>query len=333
MKALPKIYPSMFWGYLILLLLVASAIYLAGDVVWWGTLLMFGPKWIWGVPIPLLFLLACCMSCGRRWCLLASVGLFGYFVMGFNLPLAVFLRSELPTTRFMTLNMEGDHTDRQKLQQLLDQFQPDVVLLQECPTDVGTYFPPDWNTNQDGELAIASRYPLDALSSVNRILNHRYPRAVGIVNRVHLPSGTFPIASVHLLSPSDGLNRILSRKTILDLKYRTLIDQEIGWRRAEAEHVSNSLRNISDSLVIAGDFNMPVESTIYRNTWGGYFNAFSRAGFGCGATAFQERGGLWNSARIDHVLHAEGWQSRSCWVGADVGSDHLPLFADLVSVR
>ena len=35
-------------------------------------------------------------------------------------------------------------------------------------------------------------------------------------------------------------------------------------------------------LVIAGDFNLPVESAIYRNYWGGFRNAFSDCGRGFG---------------------------------------------------
>ena len=323
----------MFWGYLVLLLVVVSSIYLAGDRVWWGTLLIFGPRWIWGIPFPFLALAWGRLSCRRRSCLIVSAILYGYFIVGFNVPVAFFASSDLPAIRFMTLNLEGGETDWQKLQRLLDLYQPDVLLFQECPANVGAYLPADWNTNQDGELAIATRLPLDSCAIVNRVLGHRYPRAVGMVNRIQLPSGPVSVATVHLLSPSDGLNRILSRKTILDLSYRKLIDQEIGWRRDEAEHVFDSLKDISESLVIAGDFNLPVESSIYRITWGNFYNAFTYAGLGCGATAFQERGGLWNSARIDHILYAEGWKSRSAWVGPDIGSDHRPLFADLIHDR
>ena len=45
------------------------------------------------------------------------------------------------------------------------------------------------------------------------------------------------------------------------------------------------------------------------------------SGRGCAVRVF--------GVRIDHVLTGDGWRCRRCWVGPDVGSDHLPLLADL----
>jgi vancomycin resistance protein VanJ len=332
-NARARIDQLLFWGYLIFLVLVGAAIYLAGDRIWWGTLLLFGPRWIWGIPIPVMLLLHWRKSKARRWILIGSAVLFAYFIMGFNLPVARFTTAQLPATRFMTLNLEGDQVDWQKLQRLLDQYQPDVLLFQECPANIASHLSADWNTNQIGQLAIATRYPLAPDFVVNWPLDHRWPRAIGMVNRIQLPSGSIPVATVHLTSPRNGLDQILNRKTILKLQHRTLIDQEIQWRRQEAEHVLRSLSDLAGDFVLGGDFNMPVESTIYRQNWGKFKNAFSWSGFGFGATAFQEKNGLSNSARIDHLLYTDGWQSRHCWVGPDVGSDHRPVFADLIRDR
>ncbi|HBO45279.1 MAG TPA: hypothetical protein DD670_15390 [Planctomycetaceae bacterium] len=37
-------------------------------------------------------------------------------------------------------------------------------------------------------------------------------------------------------------------------------------------------------------------------------------------------------ARIDHILMRSDWWPRRCWVGPDMGSDHLPVVADLIRV-
>jgi endonuclease/exonuclease/phosphatase (EEP) superfamily protein YafD len=79
-------------------------------------------------------------------------------------------------------------------------------------------------------------------------------------------------------------------------------------------------------LLVAGDFNLPVESRIYRESWGGFINAFSRSGRGFGFTRFNG----WIRVRIDHVLAGPGWRVDRAWVGPDVGSDHRPVVADLV---
>jgi vancomycin resistance protein VanJ len=81
--------------------------------------------------------------------------------------------------------------------------------------------------------------------------------------------------------------------------------------------------------IIAGDFNTPIESPIYRHAWARYGNAFSQAGFGCGATVTFERRNFRFSARIDHVLFGPNWRCRAAWVGPELGSDHRPVIAEL----
>jgi endonuclease/exonuclease/phosphatase (EEP) superfamily protein YafD len=78
--------------------------------------------------------------------------------------------------------------------------------------------------------------------------------------------------------------------------------------------------------IVAGDFNLPVESAIYRTHWGDLRNAFSRAGIGTGYTKHTRYWGV----RIDHVLASGDIGTHRSFVGRDVGSDHLPLIADLV---
>jgi vancomycin resistance protein VanJ len=78
-------------------------------------------------------------------------------------------------------------------------------------------------------------------------------------------------------------------------------------------------------MVIAGDFNLPVESAIYRQHWAQYRNAFSQTGIGSGYTKHTRLFGV----RIDHVLSSKDVQPIRSFVGKDVGSDHLPLIADL----
>ena len=78
-------------------------------------------------------------------------------------------------------------------------------------------------------------------------------------------------------------------------------------------------------LLLAGDFNLPVESAIYGQYWAQFSNAFSAAGLGLGHTKFTR----WHGVRIDHILAGPSWRFRRCWVGPDVKSDHRPLIADV----
>ena len=79
--------------------------------------------------------------------------------------------------------------------------------------------------------------------------------------------------------------------------------------------------------IVAGDFNLPLESAIYRRDWATLQNAFSAAGFGLGHT----KRSRWFGIRIDHVLAGSKSRIERCWIGPDVGSDHRPLVAELTA--
>jgi endonuclease/exonuclease/phosphatase family metal-dependent hydrolase len=82
--------------------------------------------------------------------------------------------------------------------------------------------------------------------------------------------------------------------------------------------------------IVAGDFNLPVESAIYRRHWADLRNAFSRSGLG---TGYSKQTSFWGS-RIDHILTTADIVTEHTWTAASTGSDHLPVLADLsVPVR
>jgi endonuclease/exonuclease/phosphatase (EEP) superfamily protein YafD len=74
---------------------------------------------------------------------------------------------------------------------------------------------------------------------------------------------------------------------------------------------------------------MPAESIFYRRDWLDYANAFSNAGFGYGLTMKVIIRGFRYGVRIDHILMSESLTAEKCWVAPDVGSDHLPVIADI----
>jgi endonuclease/exonuclease/phosphatase (EEP) superfamily protein YafD len=97
-------------------------------------------------------------------------------------------------------------------------------------------------------------------------------------------------------------------------------------RTAESEATRRWISRSPRPVLVAGDFNLPVDSVVYRRSWSWLTNAFSQAGTGFGSTKFTR----WHGVRIDHVLGGPGWHCRRCWVGPDVGSDHRPVIADMV---
>jgi endonuclease/exonuclease/phosphatase family metal-dependent hydrolase len=150
---------------------------------------------------------------------------------------------------------------------------------------------------------------------------------------VEAPARDIDFCSVHMLSPHGGIDAVLDRQTVLRPSEGPVLDADIELRSEESADTARWVGRLPPSFIFAGDFNMPIESRIYRRDWANYRNAFSDAGFGCGYTEWpQIRSASWLSwgVRIDHVVTASGWRCRSCRVGPDVGSDHRPLIAELV---
>lgn len=137
------------------------------------------------------------------------------------------------------------------------------------------------------------------------------------------PAGArvFNLIHLHLETPRDAIEALMHGAW----KQAAEHDRNIALRTWESELARQWVDEAPHPAVIVGDFNMPVDSAIYRRFWAGFENAFSRAGLGFGATK-QTR---WFGVRIDHVLVGPGWTSERAWVGPDLGSDHLPMIADL----
>src|SRR5271166_3108675 len=124
-----------------------------------------------------------------------------------------------------------------------------------------------------------------------------------------------------LISPSNGLRAIRQHPERIGIN----LQENINVRRLQSELASRWAEAFPGPKLLAGDFNLPVESAIYRLYWSRYTNAFSISGWGLGHTRFTP----WHGVRIDHILVGPGWQVEyKREVGPDVGSDHRPVIAD-----
>ncbi len=305
------------------------AIYFAGDRTWWGTAILFGPRWIWAIPLGIALLVTPRMGRIPKGLSILGLACFVFLILGFNLPVGRLIGSGNVSLRIMTLNVGIDRARWNELGKLIRDQRIDILVLQECRNPPDDLVPPNWHSVHAGELFILSRYPIAQTGIVTRALSHRYPRPIALIGSIDSPFGTFPLATLHMLSPSQGLQQLLSAITLIDVSRKGTLEQEIIWRRMENLHASGGLQNYSEDLIIAGDFNTPVESTIYRQAWGRYGNAFSQAGIGIGQTVSFQRRNFSFSCRVDHVLLGSNWRAGAAWVGPDVGSDHRPVIAEL----
>ena len=135
------------------------------------------------------------------------------------------------------------------------------------------------------------------------------------------PYGPVDVTNLHLETPRKGLEALANRDGI-GMRANTEL------RGIEARLARRWVDAGAAPRLVVGDFNTPVESRIFQESWGDLADAFSHAGFGLGAT----RHNGWIRVRIDHVLAGPEWRVDRATVWRDVGSDHRPLVVDLTLV-
>lgn len=138
--------------------------------------------------------------------------------------------------------------------------------------------------------------------------------------RVRAPSGReFWLVSIHMPTLRAGFNRFLGGD-VGGLK------RHIDWWRHEMGRVVDGLTEIGDRpFLVGGDFNMPPDDATMAGLRSVCRFGFEEAGWGYGYT--RPTRSPW--FRIDHILASPQWAFTRCWVGPDLGSDHLPLLAEV----
>jgi endonuclease/exonuclease/phosphatase (EEP) superfamily protein YafD len=310
------------WVYLGVVLVLWILIETVGDDWWLSTVALFGPRWVWATPLIVLVPAALLLRPRSLWVLLNAAAVVVVPVMGFCLPWGRFgaePQAEF-TIRVMTCNMGASLIDPVALAALITETRPDIVAVQEGSVEALPVSA--WRTGWDVRTTLASRYP------IRKVKTHSYDelRGGGFVTCFDLetPLGIHHFVNLHLATPREGLESVKTRgwRGASDLR------NSITLRTGDSELASHWTGQLAGPVLIAGDFNMPVESAIYRRFWSPYTDAFSSVGLGFGYTKFTN----WFGARIDHVLAGPGWHPRRCWVGPNVGSDHRPVIADLAWV-
>lgn len=251
-------------------------------------------------------------------------------IMGLNIPLPGWGHPEPAALRVMTFNIERWNVKEQDFAALLDTWRPDIVAVQECPSWQWR-IPAEWEVERAGELIVVSRYPI-LKTEVSRCLwppSQKKPFINGLRCTIATPYGPVGFACVHLDTPKPALQLILDPEKVLDFSQIAVAEDRLEYRRLETVDMVRWLAELPEPKIIAGDFNMPVESGLYQDYWARYRNAFSQAGFGFGHTKHTTVDRLTFGSRIDHVVTSPGFNAVRCRVGPDLGSDHLPLIADI----
>ena len=323
MKLLGLISHLVVWGYLLLLMIAWVIINRDGERWWLATLVLFGPRWLFAVPLVLIVPLLWFARRRLLWVVTVEMIALLLFILNFELPWRPLTLSATgtPSLRLITCNTHRDHVDVVKLAELVQHQRPDLLVLQEWTSDqaIQLFSAPQWHCRIDGDMLVASHFPIEY--AVNVMPPHSGLEGAIVSYRISLPTGPVQLVNVHLASPhlefSEALHRAPGASDgIADNCLERRIESNLLWTCA---------KNSGLPTLLAGDFNTPIDSETFRQSWMGMTDAFAFAGFGTGVT-YRVR---WTRTRIDHIVFDKNWQCRHCWLGSDVGSPHLPVIADL----
>lgn len=273
--------------------------------------------------------------------------------------------NSVPVLRILTCNVGGGDVNTPKLIAMLKFHRIDVVLLQECPNKIsGPVFEElGWNHRQAANMAVGSPYDLSEIRVLTRQPKARYNAIAGVACDVRwspkvetLTTGSFGVDAVGIGGEETigeeaiGTESESAAKTkwvqVVGVHFPTFRPAFENARRFDGkaeetflrlskqyngivnQALQASQRHAAESempTLVAGDFNVPVDSDFYRRHWGDRQNALSLAGSGFNHTKFTRVHGI----RIDHVVVDSDWRVLSAEVGQNLGGDHCPVIAEL----
>ena len=321
-------------AYLFAACVVTAVMWRYGDEWWPATVLLFIGRWVFLLPLVVLIPAAAIF----RWKMLGPLAIAAVVcagpLIGGRLGWQRFLPHPPGThLRVMTFNTDANDRIAMELSGLIQELHPDIIAMQECDRLL-----PDtvvrlqgWYHHIARQQCLLSRFPIvDSAVMDRRVLariddsNANIGGSGDVIRyRIRMPEGDINFTNLHLETPRKGLE---------DLHFGVFstarLRDNTELRRVESDLASRWVKGASGPTIVAGDFNTPVESRIFQSAWGDLTDAFSRVGAGFGMTKMNG----WISARIDHVLVGNGVYVDRVRLGRDVGSDHLPLIADLTVV-
>jgi len=180
-----------------------------------------------------------------------------------------------------------------------------------------------WHTDTRAGVCFVSRFPiLEAAEMERESLRGAGGSGLVVTYRLDLDGRQVRVTNVHLETPRAGLESLREGRVgegIFWLREKSSL-REIELRRAR-----RWVGRFTGPQLVVGDFNTPPESPIFRAAWSDWTNAFSLGGRGFGGS----RHNGWIRARIDHILLNQDWTVVRSWLGPDIGSDHVPMLAQV----
>lgn len=331
MKTIDKCITFAAWLALAVTILALALMYLAGDLWWPATMLLYGPRWMLLLPIIPLLPLALWRRPRLLIPLVISLGIVLGPFMGFRWSFGPHGNPQGNVLRVLSCNIGKKDVDIAKLSRIIRNLDVDIVCLQECPRDLKLDLPSGWHELQPGAISIFSKYPIHQLKNVTGMhLPDTWPRNSLLPSIIESPFGNIAFNGIHLPTARFGILNMLDRRMGIN-PFKTDALLNASQKRWNASKLTREVINTQQlPSIIAGDFNMPVESCIYQSYWGDLDNAIDSTGKGYNWTSSERLHGISVHIRVDHIIMNNEVRPITSQVLESVGSDHLPVVADIL---
>ncbi len=289
-----------------------------------GAINLFLPQWLYALPA--IVLVPCFLVAAPRlvWVPLAALLFVATSLMGFTwtFPPTAPLSQRL---KVMTFNMKWGFEGTDKVCREIAEFDPDVVQLQ----DVGKTL---WSP--DAPLAVALkgyhvRHHFDfvvaskyPLTPVQSI-DTDFPGYEAHIDRTWMRYGKAGIAFYNV-------HFLTPRFGLIALKKHNLgkLVNDTNIRLESSQILAANVGQDHGPIIITGDFNAPVQSLVCRNVGNlGFTDAFQAAGRGYGYTYGQDTPVKRPYVRIDHIYVNKYFRVLSATTGGTDASEHVPVRA------
>ena len=313
--------------YLAIILALWAVSAWSGPRFWPALLFLFGPRWVVATPLILLVPLALWLRPKALILLILATPVLLGPVLGGRVPYRTWIapRGVGESFKVLTCNLLGTGGDAVALGRLIQEEAPEVIVITECAPDLKARIFADggwYYKHENSDVAIASRYPIIDYHVIGG--EEMIRPGAAVLATIQTPRGLINVAGVHLPTPRGALEMAIRPTRMLP----AAINGEVAHQWHESDVVHRWITSVSSKnnpTLVMGDFNLTVETVVYRTIWSGYENSFDVAGWGFGSTKYT----TWFTARIDHILHDSQWRAKQCWIGPDVSSDHRPVLAEL----
>jgi vancomycin resistance protein VanJ len=321
--------------------LLATALLLrfAGEDWWVSGVALYLPRFVFGLPLPLLALLLA-LARRRRLLALQGVSLFLWLfpLMGLTLGWPGSVPDGAPSIRVLSYNVNSGWGGFPKIADEVNRYGPDVALFVELPGNAdelrnllaAKY--PHFHTST--QFAIASRFPIRSAIDPERLGYFgakRSPRYMRYEVDTSLGPVTFYL--IHPVSPrgsfhsvrGQGLRKeILSGRLFAGTNARD-VQETSGLRMLQVRTVAERAAAERGPTVIAGDSNLPYLSPTRARYLGRFRDGFGSTRVGFGYTYPTKLPWM----RIDLISSNDQLDFSGFQVGESRDSDHLCVVADL----